>query len=164
MVMKITLWFFALMMSMSSSYAVTNWKLSEVPGPNKTVAGHIYHTESLGTRSGKSVKVYSGLRMVCSTRGEIAIVLFWNDIVALRNDTLILTSLPGKPAEPSMWHSDNGLLYLDISEAAHLLQMLKMGKVIKFQWTDTVDNHYTTAFDMSGFNISGFNTKCNTQL
>lgn len=144
--------------------AAENWKLTSVLANNKPV-GYVYHTSSLGTQTNPPSKSYSGLRFICSLKGgEPVVALYWNSGMILREDVQVTVTADNRPINPATWGSDGDLLFRNISESHELLALIKTSKIVKFQWTTGLASQYTTAFNVAGIDLSGFNTKCKTEL
>ncbi len=96
------------------------WKLTKVETPNKSVAGFIYHTESVGTQtSGSRVsKAVTGLRLVCSGPDFVAqaaeaplIAIYWNTMQGGGQQSLNVR-VDGKAVElgqSQQWNQDGQL-------------------------------------------------------
>ena len=147
-----------------TAHAADNWKLSSVLANDKPV-GYIYHTSSMGTQTNPPSKSYSGLRLICSLKGgEPAVALYWKNGMNLREDTRVTVTADNRAATPTTWGSDSDLLFRNISESRDLLTLIKTSKTIKFQWMVGPSSQYTTAFNVSGIDLSDFNAKCKTEL
>lgn len=73
------------------------WTFTKVETPNKSIAGFIYHTESVGTQTNGSrvIKSVTGLRLVCAgpefvTQGKEVplIAIYWNTMQGGSQQTL----------------------------------------------------------------------------
>lgn len=165
----------ALSVSMSAFAQASAWNISEVAGKDKSVVGYIYHSSAVGTQVGaKTEKVVSGLRLVCSTKGYMAmkesepiIAVFWNGMFGNTPET-VLVEIDGKPVRlaPSPWDHDNQILFRKISESKELLQGLKTGRSVTFSWTSHDAVKRKTTFSLRDFNsqFSEFNASCKTQI
>lgn len=114
----------ALSVSMSAFAQASAWNISEVAGKDKSVVGYIYHSSAVGTQVGaKTEKVVSGLRLVCSTKGYMAmkesepiIAVFWNGMFGNTPET-VLVEIDGKPV---VWLHRRGITTIKFSSERFL--------------------------------------------
>ena len=156
--------------ALSAMAQSSNWTLTAVPGVNREIVGHIYHTGAKGTQGEKKDKSRTGLRLVCSSRenGEPVIALFWEAMTGSTPQFLDI-KVDGKQVatgQETKWDQDGPLLVRSIAESKTLLQSMKTGRSISFQWIGTDSVRRATIFDLRDFrsNLSEFNTVCKTQI
>lgn len=166
---------FAFAIATSVSAQPAAWNIAEVTGKDNSVVGYIYHTSAVGTQVGaKTEKVVSGLRLVCSTKGFMAmkeadpiIAIFWNGMFGNIPEA-VMTEVDGKAIRlvPSPWEHDGQILYRKTSESRELIQALKTGRTVTFQWTSQDATKRKTTFSLQGFNsqFSEFTASCKTQI
>jgi hypothetical protein len=162
----------------SSAFAQSGgWKLTKVEAPNKSVAGFIYHTESVGTQTSGSriTKAVTGLRLVCSGPEFIAqgtevplIAIYWNTMQGGSQQSLNVR-VDGKTVElgqAQQWRQDGQLLYRPLSESAALIQAMKLGRAVSFEWNSSDGSKRQTVFNLGDFrsDLAEFNTSCKTQI
>jgi hypothetical protein len=147
-----------------------------VPGADRGIVGHIYHTSAVGTQTGSKVeKVVTGLRLVCTAEGftanknsEPVIAIYWNTMIG-SNPQFIDIKVDGRQVgvgQETRWDQDGPLLLRTIADSKTLLQSMKTGRSISFQWTGTDAVRRSTIFDLRDFrsDLSEFNKICKTQI
>lgn len=162
--------------ALSAMAQSSDWKLTTVPGADRGTVGYIYHTNSIGTQVGaKTMKVVTGLRLVCTAEGftanknsEPIIALYWNTMTGSIPQFLDI-KVDGRQVATGQeirWDQDGPLLMRTINSSRTLIQSMKTGNRISFQWTGTDAVQRTTVFDLRDFrsNLSEFNTLCKTQI
>ena len=162
--------------ALSAMAQSSNWTLTVVPGANKGTVGHIYHTSAVGTQTGARVeKVVTGLRLVCSAADvsldaphQPVIALYWNTMSGSTPQFLDI-KVDGKQVatgQETKWEQDGPLLLRTIAESRTLMQSMKTGRSISFQWIGTDSVRRATIFDLRDFrsDLSEFNTVCKTQI
>ncbi len=157
--------------ALSAMAQSSDWKLTAVPGADNGTVGHIYHTSAVGTQTGANItKVVTGLRLVCTVHGDHkpVIALYWNTMVGNIPQFLDI-KVDGRQVSStneSRWIQDGPLLVRSVEESRTLLQSMKTGGKISFQWTGTDAVRRTTIFDLRDFksNLSEFNALCKTQI
>ena len=162
----------------SSAFAQSGgWKLTKVESPNKFVAGFIYHTESVGTQTngGRVTKAVTGLRLVCSGPDYVAqktdvpiIAIYWNTMAGGSQQSLNVR-VDGKVVElgqAQQWNQDGQLLYRTLDESRALIQAMKLGRSVSFEWAGTDGSKRQTIFNLSDFksDLAEFNESCKTQI
>lgn len=159
--------------ALSAAAQSSDWKLTPVPGADRGTVGYIYHTSAQGTQSG--TKVITGLRLVCTVDGFTAnkqsdpiIGLYWNTMTG-NIPQLLNIKVDGRQVgtgEELRWHQDGPLLLRTIAESRTLLQAMKTGNKISFQWTGTDSINRSTIFDLKDFrsDLNEFNDICKTQI
>lgn len=163
--------------SIGSAFAQAGaWKLTKVETPNKSVAGFIYHTESVGTQTSGSrvTKAVTGLRLVCSgmesAQGtEVPLIaIYWNTMQGGGQQSLNVR-VDGKAVElgqSQQWSQDSQLLYRPLGESRGLIQAMKLGRSVSFEWIGADGSKRQTIFNLSDFrsDLAEFNTSCKTQI
>lgn len=162
--------------ALSAMAQSSDWKLTTVPGADRVTVGYIYHTSAVGTQVGaKTEKVVTGLRLVCTAPGftanknsEPIIAVYWNTMTGSTPQFLDI-KVDGRQVgtgQETKWDQDGPLLLRTIDSSRTLLQSIKTGNRISFQWTGTDAVRRTTIFDLRDFrsNLSEFNTICKTQI
>ena len=159
--------FFALLSSTAICQPVT-WTLSEVKGKTE-VAGYIYHTSATGTQYGvKTEKVFTSLRFACSPKSSAPplMIIMWNNMKG-SSVQYVHTTVDGKivPAN-DQWSQDESIVYRSITESDPIMQQLKAGTIVTFNWIDNNAVRRTTAFDLRDMKrgLGDFNTVCHTQI
>lgn len=159
--------------TMSAMAQTSDWKLSAVPGYDKNTVGYIYHTSAVGTaQSGTRIeKFVTGLRLVCAEtlvspngNNQPIIALFWDRMIGSMPQT-VEVKVDGSIQE-IRWDQDGPLLLRSISESRTLIQSMKTGNKISFQWTGPDSVRRTTLFDLRNFrsDLAEFNKVCKTQI
>lgn len=137
-----------------STYA-TDWTVEAVPGDNNEVIGHIAFTNAVGRRA-NTEKMFTSLRMVCSVAptGDKApyVVLFWNEMntvpatkIGIRVDDTVFFE---------QWGADKPIVFTGLSRLSPLMAALSTGKVVGFEWRDSQNTVFRTAFSLSGFSAA----------
>jgi hypothetical protein len=162
--------------ALSAMAQSSDWKLTAVPGPDRGTVGYIYHTSAVGTQIGaKAEKIVTGLRLVCTATGftanknsEPVIALYWNTMTGSTPQFLGIKvdSRQVGVGQETRWVQDGPLLLRTIEESSTLLQSMKTGNKISFEWTGTDAVRRSTIFDLRDFrsNLNEFNTVCKTQI
>lgn len=150
------------------------WKVTEVGSADPEKKGYILHIQSVGydTKNDKN-KIVSGVRLICSTNKNIPdtpiFSLFWNHTssvsmfssidIKVDNNKLPSNQLSG-------WSHDEKLIYKPVSELKPLIQMMKSGKKLDFEWSGGSYGKHTTSVAIGNFPnaLSIFNNRCNTNL
>jgi len=163
------------MCCVSSALAAGAWKLVEVEDATKSVVGIIYHSESVGTATASSdrvSKLVTGLRLVCSTkdqnlgRNEMPVIaVYWNLMAGNSPQTPVIR-VDGKQIESGQWNQEGQLLYRPINESPALMQALKIGKTVSFDWKGGDNIRRQTVFDLRDFksDLTKFNASCKTYI
>lgn len=152
----------ALLTASVSVYA-NDWTVTAVQGANNETVGHIAYTNAIGTR-GTTEKMFTSLRMVCSVAatGDKTpyVVLFWNQM-----DTQAATQIGIRVDNTIMaegWSQDGTIVFTKLNRLSQLMSALHGGRVVGFEWRDTNNTSYRTAFSLTGFKkaIEDFYTRC----
>lgn len=143
------------------------WNLSEVRGKELTVVGYIYHSSAVGTQIGtKATKAITGLRLVCSTKSnEAAIAIYWNGMFGNTQQTVDVKIDGRKISQTIPWQQDGPILFKDLFIEKELIQGLKTGRNINFEWVQGSVKRVTT-ISLQDFNqnFGDFKNSCNIQL
>jgi hypothetical protein len=144
------------------------WNVSEVLGKDKTPVGYIYHSSAVGTQVGtKTEKVITGLRLVCSIKSSEgpAIALYWNGMFGNTPQSVDVKVDGRKIAQSTPWDQDGPLLFRKIADSQELMQGLKTGRAVSFEWTQSGVKR-TTVISLKDFNsgFGEFKTSCKTQI
>lgn len=147
------------------------WKLESIKDNNDKVIGYIYQTYSFGTQSEpKQEKVVSALRLICSTTGsdEPIIAVYWNDDLGASKFQHPTVRVDGTDkTSRTMWIQDHKLLFSQISWSTSLIQSMRTGNIVKFEW-ESADfiKRRSTSFDIKTFNyrLNEFVSACNIKL
>lgn len=159
--------------AMSAMAQASDWKLTTVPGYDKGTVGYIYHTSAVGTAQtgSKTEKYVTGLRLVCSASDVVldgnkqpVIAIFWDRMIGSMPQN-VEVKVDGSSQE-IRWDQDGTLLLRSVSESKALIQSMKTGNKISFQWTASDSVRRTTMFDLRTFrsDLSEFNKVCKTQI
>ena len=162
--------------ALSAMAQSSDWKLTTVPGADRETVGHIYHTSAVGTQTGSKIeKFVTGLRLVCTARestsnknADPVIAIYWNTMIG-STPQFVDIKVDGRQVgvgQETKWDQDGPLLLRRISESSTLMQSMKTGRSISFQWSGTDGVRRATIFDLRNFrsNLSEFNTLCKTQI
>lgn len=160
-------------LTLSAIAQTSDWKLTAVPGYDKGTVGYIYHTSAVGTaQSGTRIeKFVTGLRLVCAEslispngNNQPVIALFWDRMIGSMPQTVEVKV--DNSSQEIRWDQDGPLLLKPISESKTLIQSMKTGNKISFQWTGPDSIRRTTMFDLRTFrsDLSEFNKVCKTQI
>ena len=172
---KLSAFLFTLFLSVNAIAENTGWQITEVPNKDNNIVGYIYHVGSIGTQTtkiGKTEKVATSLRFVCSTKistqrdNDPIIVLFW-DTMDGSIGQYIVSQVSGKSLDHMYrWEQEGPVMMRSVNESKDLIMELKTGKNIKFYWHDKVGTLRTTIFDLQTFksHLAEFNTLCKTNL
>lgn len=133
----------------------------------KPVVGFIYQTAAQGTAMAeKPTKVITKLELLCNATGNPVntplIALFWQGIQG-NIAQMIDIKVDGKFVERTRWEQDDALYYRSISESAQLLQAMRTGKSITFDFLGPDGTRRVTMFDLRDYNsnLSEFKKNCN---
>jgi len=145
----------------------SGWNLSEVPAKDKSVAGYIYHSSAVGTQVGATpAKVISGLRLVCSAKGndDPVIAIYWNGMFGNTPQNVDIKVDNRKIPQATPWDQDGPILVKKLAGEQELLQALRTGKSVTFEWTSGSVKR-TTIISLKDFNTSygEFKTSCRNQ-
>lgn len=164
---------FATFMLLVASTAATaqytgEWVLTPVVDHHRDlrpVVGFIYQTAAQGTvMGGKYEKAVTKLELVCSATSKEppVVILFWDRLIG-NIPQMIDIKVDGKMLERSKWQQDQSMLIRPIAEAAQLMQAMKTGKSITFDWLGNDGVRRVTMFDLRSYNtnLSDFNKNCN---
>lgn len=162
--------------ALSAMAQSSDWKLTAVPGADAGTVGHIYHTSAVGTQSGaRTEKFVTGLRLVCTTReststksAEPVIAIYWNTMIG-STPQFVDIKVDGRQVgvgQETKWDQDGPLLMRTIAGSKELMQSMKTGRSISFQWASYEGVRRTTIFDLRDFrtNLNEFNALCKTQI
>lgn len=153
-----------------SDWAVTNVRTKSDP---TVVVGYIMYTNVIGTqKSTVEKKVLSSLRLVCSgttknKENDPVIVLYWNSMYGSTPQSVNITADGKKlPGSPVMWTQDGSSLLMSVSSAPALIQSMKTGERIKFEWTSSDSVNRTVVFSTRTFKhrLNEFNRVCETNI
>lgn len=154
-----------------------DWRLTYIESEQKVPAGVIYHTESRGTEVSGNVtkKVITGLRLACAGKdflvkmgSEPVIAVYWNTMTGNMPQT-VSVKVDGKEIElgqAKQWRQEGNLLYRPLESSRGLLQALKVGRLVSFEWVSSDSTKRQTVFDITDFrtDLSKFNDYCNIQI
>lgn len=145
--------------------AAPNWKLATVTGKDLPV-GYIYYTDAMGILSGPTQKKsFTSLRFICSLKGGDPILgIVWDGGIYSNSDLLVSVSTDATNIQPTFWINETDIIYKPMIEIGDIIKLFKTSKYIKFQWVSSDTTVYTTTFNVSGFDLTNFNTKCKLQL
>lgn len=156
------------LMPVASFAQSSSWVLSEVTNTNKEPVGYIYHTYARGTSTLHSSKnvVVSGLRFVCSVKGrhEQHIAVFWNGVLMSNTQQNIEISVDKNVPLKTTWVREGTLIHSPVVDNANLINALKRGRVVRFNWEGVDYSKQVVAFDLKDFNLAEFNKSCKTSL
>lgn len=144
------------------------WTITKVVGKDKTIAGYIYYTNGVGTEIGsKTTKVFSSLRLVCSTTASAAaplIVLFWDGMHGISQPSTSIT-INGKSVMYT-WSQEDNILIRDSADSIQLMKSLKNTHQVKIEWVGDDAIKRKVIMDVSGINaqINDFNTVCKSHI
>jgi hypothetical protein len=154
------------LISLTANALGSAWSLTEI-GEEKQIVGYIYHIGSLGTRFGDTATKHpTSLRLICSTKVKDVdplVGIFWqgnNGYI----DVNVSVKIDGKTITTGLWNQTGQLTHRDASDSAELIQALKTGKTVKFEWISSDSTRRVTAFSLTGLNFAEFNTKCKTHI
>jgi hypothetical protein len=159
--------------SMSALSDGSEWKITEVPGKDKSIVGYIYHVGAVGTQiTPKVEKVTTSLRFVCSTRtanqkdNDPLIILFWNTMTGNKSQIVEVKADKKIIGEPLKWDQEGSVLMRSVAESKELIQTMKTNKDVNFRWYGSDGVQHITTFDLRTFNsrLGEFNTLCKTEL
>ena len=136
--------------------------------PQDKPVGYIYHTYSSGTQvsAGKTEKVVSGLRLVCSLKGEPMapiIAVYWDSKIQSTDPyNRIEWAVDGHPYATGVWVHDSKIIYSGIPAEHDLYNALKVGKIAKVGWVSSDGIKRETTFDLTEFktHLKEFETVC----
>ncbi len=119
----------------------------------------------------RTEKVVSGLRLVCSTKtlpamgSESIIAVYWNGMFGNTNQKIDV-KVDGKSIHlTTPWDQDNQIVFRKISESTEMIQAMKTGRNITFNWVGTDSAKRITTISLRDFNqrFGEFNNSCKTQ-
>lgn len=146
----------------------SGWKLSKITDSNRVTVGHIYHTDA------KSENNAIGLRLVCAAptftikgNNDPMIVLFWDQMTG-NIPQMVEIKIDGKQigvGQEFRWDQDGNILLRSINESRPIIQGMKTGRSIRFQWGPS-NKTRIAVFDLRDFNsnLAEFNKVCQTNL
>lgn len=160
--------FAALLLSITSlaASAQTGWTLTEVKDMDRATVGFIYHVSAAGTQIGKNEKFVTGLRMICSTKpgnsAEPIIALYWNTLIG-NIPQMPEVKVDGRIVDHGPWEQNGPLLMKSLLSTKQMMQAMKTGRTISFEWTGTDNVRRRTVFDLRDFNtnLQDFYKSCN---
>jgi len=150
----------------STAFAQTEvpWQLQDVKIDNK-VAGYIYYTSAVGTIDTKPPKkVVTRLGLTCSLTERSAVIgITWKGSHFVGHEH-VTTEVDGNVigGTSTRWQQGGELTYRYLDESRPLLQALRTGRQVKFQWIGSDSIRRMTIFDLANFNtdFSKFNSDC----
>ncbi len=146
------------------------WSLTEVPGLNNDTAGYIYHVYSRGNVSIANSKatVAAGLRFVCSNKPKNyvapVIAIYWGGVLMSNTAQEVTITIDNATPFKEHWTHEGPLIYANAFEESSFIAALRKGRVVKFAWEGIDSSKYTVAFELRDFNLTDFNTSCQTHI
>lgn len=153
-----------------------DWKLTAVQNADNKTVGFIYHTNAIGTQFGPKIeKIITGLRFICASDDFIpeknsnpVVALYWNTMIGNTSQTINIT-IDNKQVwtgREIKWDHDGPLLLRTITESKDLIQLMKSGHNIRFQWIGDDTINRVTEFNLRNFRsgLNEFNTVCKTEI
>ena len=155
----------------------TDWNFKAVTeqsvGADNPV-GYIYKQEVVGvaTRDNHTTNKRASLSLACSVKdGSNAtpkIILQLEGLQGYGSPRINYTVDSRVTPAGNAWtmRQENDILYKDTSEAQELLQAMKQGRTVAFDWVGSDKTRYLTTFNLNSFrnNLSEFNTKCKSDI
>jgi len=147
-----------------------NWKIIKITGKDSAPVGYMYETGSVGhqTFGSRTEKLVTGLRIICSVASKESPVIgvFWNTMQAEDIQHISIKIDKKQYSEKLEWFPDQSILWRNTSELNSLIQSLKNGQMVDFEWTDKNNVNRRTIFDLRSFNshLNEFNTLCKIKL
>lgn len=161
------------MMLSMQSFAQSNWYIS-VANEQDAPVGYVYKQEVIGisTRDKITRKARSALSLSCSIKQgsdhTVQIIIQWENMQG-SGPQYVNYSIDGKStADGAKWlmTQDRDMLYRSADNSYELLQAIKQGRTLTFDWSGFDQTRYLTTFNISTFrsNLSEFNRKCSTKV
>jgi len=149
----------------------SQWSLVEVTQPvanHSSTVGYIYHTASAGYEyiGRANFTHHTELRFICSAKGKPnpIIAIFWegqnSQINLLKGITIKVDRKEVVQNNDYEWVQEGPLTYRKYEESTDLMNALKTGHMVSFEWPA-----YHTIFSLTGFqqNFDDFLAKCKLQ-
>ena len=163
----------AAVIALSSITAVAQagaWTLTEVPGLSNDTVGYIYHVYSRGNVSvaNSNATVAAGLRFICSNKPKNyvapVIAIFWGGVLMSQTAQEVTITVDNAAPFKEQWTHEGSLIYTNAFEQSALITALRKGRIVKFTWEGIDSSKYVVAFELRNFNLTDFNTSCQTHI
>lgn len=154
-----------------------DWNLKSVTEQSVAAdnpVGYIYKQEVVGiaTRDNRTTNKRASLSLVCSVKDgsdtSPKIILQWEGLQGYGTPRINYTVDSRITPAGNAWtmRQENDILYKDASESRELLQGMKQGRTVAFDWVGSDQTRYLTTFNLNSFrnNLSEFNTKCKSDI
>jgi hypothetical protein len=143
-----------------------SWTIRDDPSGQGTV----YRSEVIGasSRDKNTRQARVALQFACGATMQPILMLQWEGMQGYGtrrvNYSVDRRISPGGAS--FTMHQENDILYRDLESSRELLQAMKSGSTITFDWVGLDQTRYLATFNLSTFrsNLSEFNRKCNTTL
>ena len=150
----------ALLLVTSPAFA---WQLTEIKTPEKETVGFILHTESKALVGMQ--KLPASLRLVCSKNKSTPdiIAIYWTFTEGFNEGAYqVKADVDFQTTPITTWYRVGTLVYTEVSEVKPLTDAMIRGTIASFSWSDKALHHYSTSFDISGFEkeFADFNSAC----
>lgn len=142
------------------------WNLFGIPDAGGKTVGYIYEIYAIGTLYNiQPEKNLSAIRLICPSNGisPPVIALFWEGAKGLGNNQHLDIMIDRHIIQQEWyWTQEETLTYRPLLDSKELIDAMKLGHTISFNWFDNNAKRRRVIFSLISFNLylNDFNAVC----